>query len=156
MFSRSLSEVIIIKRSYYNAETTSLNVSRNHAPKIQSKRLSFWCTKIRKLESLFCQSACSRERVQVNLFELEQPGFVYTVVVDDACSFEVLMCYEHGARTVKLLKVVHGIDNIVLGVTHRILGLGGLGYFNMLFTIFQSDGTIEHLQIVLKQFRMKV
>ena len=79
MFSRSLSEVIIIKRSYYNAETTSLNVRRNHAPKIQSKRLSFWCTK----------SACSRERVQVNLFELEQPGLVYTVVAVDACPFVV-------------------------------------------------------------------
>ena len=106
MFSRSLSGVIIIKRSYYNAETTSLKVSRSSTPKIQSKRLSFWCTKFRKLESLVCQSACSRERVQVNLFELEQPGLVYTVVAVDVCPFVVHTGHEHSARTVRRLKWV--------------------------------------------------
>ena len=106
MFWQSLTEVIIIKHSYYNAENTSLNVSRNHAPKIRSKSLYFWCTKIRKQESLVCQSACSRERVQVNLFELEQTRVVYSVVVDGACSFEVLTRDKHGARTEELLKWV--------------------------------------------------
>ena len=49
-------------------------------------------------------------------------------------------------------KVVHGIEIIDLGVTHRILDEIGLEYFNMSFNIFQSDGTVEHLQIFLKQF----
>ena len=42
----------------------------------------------------------------MNLFELEQTGFVYSVVVDGACSFGVLTRDEHGARTEELLKWV--------------------------------------------------
>ena len=42
----------------------------------------------------------------MNLFELEQPGLVYTVVAVDACPFVVHTGHEHGARTVRRLKWV--------------------------------------------------
>ena len=89
MLCRSFREASVTKRLYYNAENVSLDVRKYCVKKIPSKSLYFWCTKIHEQEYSFCQSPCSRERVQVNLFELGQPGIVYAVAADDARPF----CY---------------------------------------------------------------